>query len=120
GQSQVLDTPLEIGACLGAILACQTFVFWLLYRALRRLHGRNCSAPLFVLNYGFLVGGGAVAALIGKYQALAFFSDAMSFQIVRNLGGGSLVDALLYSLSEAGLILIGGGLALVFYAAVRF
>src|SRR5207253_709897 len=43
-----------------------------------------------------------------------------SFQIIRNLGGGSLTDALLYSLSEAGLMLIGAGLALVFYAGVRF
>jgi phosphoglycerol transferase MdoB-like AlkP superfamily enzyme len=117
GQSQVLDAPLEIGAFLAAILACQTFVFWLLYRALRRLHGRAGSAPLFVLNYLFLVGGGAIAMLIGKYQALAFFSDAMSFQIVRNLGGGSLVDALLYSLSESGLMLIALTGAAVFYVA---
>ena len=49
---------------------------------------------------------GAAAA---KYQALAYFSDAMSFQIVRNLGGGSLADALLFSLSEAGLMLIAAG-----------
>ncbi|TMJ18747.1 MAG: hypothetical protein E6G92_02590 [Alphaproteobacteria bacterium] len=121
GQSQVLDAPLEIAAFLAAILACQTLVFWLLYRALRRLHGRNGSAPLFVLNYAFLMGGGAIAVLIGKYQALAFFSDAMSFQIVRNLGGGSLVDALLYSLSESGLVLIAvAGGALLYAAALIF
>jgi len=55
----------------------------------------------------------AIAALIGAPPAQAKDS-------VRNLGGGSLTDALLYSLSEAGLMAIGGGLALVFYAAVRF
>jgi phosphoglycerol transferase MdoB-like AlkP superfamily enzyme len=120
GQSQALDAPLEIAAFLAAILACQTFVFWLLYRALRRLHARSASAPLFALNYAFFVGGGAIAALIGKYQALAFFSDAMSFQIVRNLGGGSLVEALLFSLSEAGLILIGIAGAAFFYLAALF
>ena len=66
-------------------------------------------------NFAFFVGGGALAALVAKYQALAYFSDAMSFQIVRNLGGGSLVDALKYSLSEAGLMLIARrrGLALL-------
>ena len=53
--------------------------------------------------------------LVAKYQALAFFSDAMSFQIVRNLGGGSLVDALLYSLSEAGLMLIARPARRLFY-----
>jgi hypothetical protein len=117
GQSQALEAPLEIAAFLAAIIACQTFVFWLLYRGLRRLHSRRGSAPLFVLNYAFFVGGGAIAALIGKYQALAYFSDSMSFQIVRNLGGGSLVEALLFSLSEAGLILIGIAGAAVFYLA---
>jgi hypothetical protein len=39
----------------------------------------------------------------------------MSLQIVRNLGGGSLVDALLYSLSEAGLMAMGLGGAAIFY-----
>ena len=43
----------------------------------------------------------------------------MSFQIVRNLGGGSIADAILYTLSESGLILIGlGGAALVYAAAL--
>ncbi|HYD12299.1 MAG TPA: sulfatase-like hydrolase/transferase [Allosphingosinicella sp.] len=120
GQPRTLDSPLEIGAFLGGLLLCQAVVFLLLYRLLRRLHRKRPDSPLFHFNFLFFVGGGALAALIGKYQALAFFSDAMSFQIIRNLGGGSLTDALLYSLSEAGLMLIGGGFALLFYAAVRF
>jgi Sulfatase len=120
GQSQALDTPLEIGAFLIGLLACQTLVFVLLYRLVRRLHRKRPDSPLFHFNYLFFVGGGAIALIIAKYQALAFFSDAMSLQIVRNLGGGSLTDALLYSLSEAGLILIGGVAALLFYAGIRF
>jgi hypothetical protein len=120
GMSQALDTPLEIGAFVAGLLLCQLVVFLLLYRGLRRLHRKRPDSPLFHFNFLFLVGGGWLAILVAKYEALAFFSDAMSFQIVRNLGGGSLTDALLYSLSEAGLMLIGGGLALVFYAAVRF
>jgi hypothetical protein len=120
GQSRALDTPLETGAFLLGLLLCQILVFLLLYRLMRRLHRKRPDSPLFHFNYAFFVGGGALALLIGKYQALAFFSDAMSFQIVRNLGGGSLADALLYSLSEAGLMLIGAGTALIFYLAVRF
>ena len=112
GQSQTLDTPLEIGAFLAGLLLCQIVLFLLLYRLMRRLHRKRPDGPLFHFNFIFFVGGGALALLIGKYQALAFFSDAMSFQIVRNLGGGSLADALLYSLSEAGLMLIVGGGAL--------
>src|SRR5205085_9352877 len=94
--------------------------FLLLYRLMRRLHRKRPDSPLVHFNFLFFVGGGWLASLVAKYEALAFFSDAMSFQIVRNLGGGSLTDALLYSLSEAGLMAIGGGLALVFYAGVRF
>src|SRR5688572_4148801 len=120
GQSQALDRPVEIAAFFVALLACQALVFYLLYRLVRRLHGRHAQGPIFFLNFAFLAGGGAIGATIAKFQALAYFSDAMSFQIVRNLGGGSLADALLYSLSEAGLMLIGGGCALLFYAGVRF
>ena len=120
GMSQALDSPLEIGAFVGGLLLCQLVVFLILYRLLRRLHRKRPDSPLFHFNFLFFVGGGWLAILVAKYEALAFFSDAMSFQIVRNLGGGSLTDALLYSLSEAGLMAIGGGLALVFYAGVRF
>jgi len=117
GQSRALDAPLEAAAFAAGILLCQTVLFLSLYRLVRRLHRSNGDSPYFLFNFAFFVGGGAVALLVAKYQALAFFSDAMSFQIVRNLGGGSLVDALKYSLSEAGLIvmaLLGAG---VFYLA---
>jgi hypothetical protein len=117
GQSQALDAPLEIGAFLAGLIACHSLLFYLLYRLVRRLHRKKADSPLFPFNFAFFVGGGALAVLAAKYQALAYFSDAMSFQIVRNLGGGSLVDALLYSLSEAGLILLAGGGALLCYAA---
>lgn len=120
GQSQALDAPVEIGAFLAGLLLCQILVFYLLYRLLRRLHRKRPDGPLFHFNFAFLAGGGALGILVGKYQALAFFSDALSFEIVRNLGGGSLVNAFLYTLSEAGLMLMTGAGALIFYAGMRF
>ena len=119
GQSRVLDTPLELGAFLAGVLLCHGLILFLLYRLVRRLHRGKADTPLFHFNYAFLVGGGTIALLVAKYQALAFFSDAMSLQIVRNLGGGSLVNALLYSLSEVGLILLAlGGAALFYFVAL--
>ena len=115
GQSQAVDTPFELLAFSAALLGCQAFLFWLLYRAVRILHRRRADSWLFHFNYAYFVGGGAIAAMVAKYEALAFFSDAMSFQIVRNLGGGSLAGALLYSLSEAGLMAIVLGGAALFY-----
>jgi hypothetical protein len=119
GQSQAVDTPFELAAFAAALLGCQAFLFWLAYRLVRGLHRRRADTWLFHFNYFFFVGGGAIVVMIAKYQALAFFSDAMSFQIVRNLGGGSLVDALLYSLSESGLIAIGLLGAGLFYLVAR-
>lgn len=116
GQSRALDAPLEVGAFLAALLACQAMLFYLLWRLIRRLHGRHGASPLFHINFLFIAGLGAAGATIAKYQALSYFSDAMSFQIVRNLGGGSLVDALLFSMSEAGLMLIVGAGAVAVYA----
>jgi hypothetical protein len=115
GASQVLDTPGEIAAFLIGAFACQTLLVTLLYRLLRRLHGHRADSPLFHLNFLVLAGGGMIGAAIAKYQALAYFSDAMSLQIVRNLGGGSLTDALLFSLNEAGLAVIGVAGATIFY-----
>ena len=117
-QSQPLDAPLEIGAFLAGLLLCQTLLFYLLYRLARRLHGRRADTPLFHFNFLFLAGGFWLALLIAKYQALSYFSDSMSFQIVRNLGGGSLAGALLYTLSEASLMLLGAAGAALTYALI--
>lgn len=118
-QSQTLDAPLEIAAFLAGLLLCQSLLFYLLFRLVRRLHGGRADSPLFHFNFIFFAGFGALALLIAKYQALSYFSDAMSFQIVRNLGGGSLVGALLYTLSEAGLMLLSGAGAALSYVAAR-
>ena len=118
GQSQTLDSPLETAALVVPLLACQSLLFYGLYRLIRRLHGRRETSPLFLFNFACFAGLGWIGAVTAKYEALAYFSDAMSFEIVRNLGGGSLAEALLYTLSEAVLPLILLGGALLVYAAV--
>ena len=120
GQSQTLDTALEIGAFLGALLACQSLLFLLLYRLVRQLHGRKVDTPLFLVNFACIAGFGGIGAAAAKFEALTYFSDAMSFQIIRNLGGGSLADALLFSLSEAGLMLIAAGGFVLVYGGTLF
>lgn len=49
---------------------------------------------------------------------MSYFSDAVSFQLIRNLGGGSLFDAFLFVLNEGALMLIGLGGALILYGIV--
>ena len=117
GQSQPLDTPLEIAAFLLPLLACQSLFFYGLYRLLRGLHGRKASTWIFPFNFAAFAGLGAIGAVTAKYEALAYFSDAMSLEIVRSLGGGSLAMALLYALSEAVIMLLALGVALLCYVA---
>ena len=117
GQSNRLDAPLEIFVFLATILFFQLLFFYLLWRLVRRLHGRKASTWLFPFNFACFVGLAMLGFIIGRFHALAYFSDAMSFQIVRNLGGGSLTEALLYTLSEAGLALVGVGGFAIFYLA---
>lgn len=119
GQSRAADTPFEIGALLVALLACQTLLFYGLYRLVRRLHGRRADTPLFHFNFLCLATFGASALLLAKYRALSYFSDALSFELVRNLGGGSLVEALRYSLNELSLMLFALLGAAASYALAR-
>ena len=116
GQPRAVDTAGETVAFFVGLLACHTLFVYLLYRLVRRLHGRKADTPLFHFNFFYFATFAAAAVLIAKYQALSYFSDALSFQIVRNLGGGSIVEALRYSMNEASLILFAGMGALAVYA----
>jgi hypothetical protein len=121
GQSRPLDTPVEIIVFFAGLIACQALALTLLYRLIRRLHGKRGDSPLFHLDFLFVAGGGMVGAAAAKYEALRYFSDAMSFQIVRNLGGGSLLDAFLFSLGSAGLIALAlGGAAVAWMTLFLF
>jgi hypothetical protein len=72
--------------------------------------GRSAAA----LNFAFVFGGSVLAALIARYQLHSYFSDAVDFALLKNLGGGSVKDALLFAKNEIALGL--AGLALVLAA----
>jgi len=75
-----------------------------------------CSrSTLAVSKYQFIViyGAGSVLALVAKYKVLSYFGDFISFAVMRNLGGGSLTGALLYSLEDSQLLLLGAGALLL-------
>jgi len=118
GQSRTVDGTAEVAALVCTLLACHALLFYGLYRLVRRLHGRRRDSLVFHFNFFFLATGAAWGLLLAKYQALAYFSDALSFQVVRNLGGGSIVQALLYSASEAGLILAAAAGGAAVYAGL--
>ena len=119
GQSRAIDTAGETALFLTTLLVCHAFIFYLGYRLVRRLHGRWADTPLFHFNFFYLASFLGAAVLVAKYQALSYFGDALSFQLIRNLGGGSIVEALRYTLSEAALMLFVGAGALGGYLLLR-
>jgi hypothetical protein len=115
GQSQALSGAASIAAFSALLAASHALLLTLLFVALRGLHRRMGKSPLFPINFLVLVPAVAFAALAAKYQVLSYFSDAISFQLIRNLGGGSLFDALLFVLSEGALMAGGAIVALTLY-----
>src|SRR3954471_5768839 len=120
GASHVIDRPGELGLFLLALLPAHALLIALLYLLVRALHGRRRDSPVFLLNFLFFAVGGFAAALIAKFEALAYFSDALGFELIRSLGGGSLADAALFVASDAALMLVGvAGAVLVWWLALR-
>jgi hypothetical protein len=121
GASHVIDRPAELGLFLLALLPAHALLIGLLYLAIRALHRRRRDSPVFLLNFLFFAVGGFAAALIAKFEALSYFSDALSFELIRSLGGNSLAVAALYVANEAALMLVGAaGAVLAWWLALRF
>lgn len=116
GTSHVLDTAGEIALFAAGALVAHSLLWCLIFLVIRRLHGITHDPLLFRFNLIVLGAGGFCAALIAKFELLAYFSDAVSFQLIRNLGGGSLFDAFLFALSEGALMIGGLAGALAVYA----
>lgn len=112
GMSRALDRPGEMALFLagyGAAMGLAGLAGWAL--ALRLTRGRPGWTPVFAFA---LVNGALFAgALAARFRLASYFSDAVGFALLKQLGGGSLLDALLFGLSEIGMALIAlAGLAL--------
>lgn len=104
GSSHVLDGAGEIGLFLVSLLLSQALLIGGIFLLLRAVHGRRRDTPLFLMNFLFVTIAASAALLTAKYQVLSYFSDAIGFELIRNLGGGSVADALLFVMDEAALL----------------
>lgn len=99
GTSSAVDRPGEIALFAAGYGVAQTLAallaWWLCARLARRRPGWQA-----VVSFVFLYGGLGVLALAAQYQLHSYFSDAVSFALLRQLGGGSFGDALLFAKSE--------------------
>lgn len=105
GQSRAVDAPGEIALFLLGYAAAQAVIGlagWALALRLARRGPAWAPCFLFALFNGALFCG----LLAAQYQLHSYFSDAVGFALLKQLGGGSLVDAVLFGLSEIGVALL--------------
>jgi phosphoglycerol transferase MdoB-like AlkP superfamily enzyme len=120
GQSKVIDRAGEWALFVPGLLVAHAALILACYLVLRAVHRRRAGTALFFLNFLFVTVGAGAALLVAKFEALAYFSDAMGFELVRSLGGGSLFTAALYVLDEASLLgIAAAGAILGYYVAYR-
>jgi hypothetical protein len=115
GMSRAVDTVAERALFLvgfGAAQALLGLVGWAI--ALRLTRGKAGWAPVFV--FALVNGALFLGVLAAQYQLASYFSDAMSFALLKQLGGGSAIDAILFGMSEIGV----GALALCGLAAAAW
>lgn len=114
GAPDPLESIADISLFFVMVLACHIGLILMLYWLSSRLNPRKNDCILFNYNFVFFTAAALITLLTLKFKVLSYFSDAISFQLVKKLGGGSLTDAFLFVLDEASLIL--GGVAAVVVA----
>jgi hypothetical protein len=99
GQSRAVDGPGEVMLFLAGYAAAQTLLGiagWAL--ALRLARGREAWTAWFA--FCLITGALFCGVLAAQYRLHEYFSDAVGFALLAQLGGGSFVDALKFGASE--------------------
>lgn len=119
GQPNAVDSPGELALfSLGyaaSLVAVALLAWTLCARINRRRPGWATS-----FHFAFALGGATIAALTGRYQLHSYFSDAVDFALLKQLGGGSFKDALLFGKNEIAMALTAlAALGLAWWALWR-
>ncbi len=104
GQSRAIDSVGELAIFGAGYVLVQVWIglvgWWL---AVKLMRGRAAWTALFLF---MLVNGVLFCGLLAaQYQLHSYFSDAVGFALIKQLGGGSVADALLYSVNEISIAL---------------
>ncbi|ABC64512.1 LTA synthase family protein [Erythrobacter litoralis] len=119
GQSTAVDTVGELALFLAGFAIAQLAAGLVAWRLAAWL-ARKSGTPVAMVHFAFLYGGLSLLALTLQYQLHSYFSDAVSFALLTQLGGGSATDALLFAKNEIALGLAGfAGFALAWWLAVK-
>ena len=116
GQPLALKSAGDILLFLAASASAHIIVLGLLYLVFARLFPSPTQGAERLFSFAYLGAGGFLAALSIRLELVRYFSDAVSFQLFQNLGGGSIVTAFLYAGQESMTPLSIGIVAIVTYA----
>lgn len=119
GQANAVDTLPELLLFGLGYAAGQLALALLAYSACAWANRRR-AAWATAFHFAFLFGGLNLGALIATYQLHSYFSDAVDFALLKQLGGGSFKDALLFGKNEILAALVAAaGAGLVWWALWR-
>lgn len=99
GQANAVDTLPEFLLFAAGYGLAQSAVALLGY-ALCAWCNRRSAAWATSFHFAYLFGGANLGAMIATYQLHSYFSDAVDFALLKQLGGGSFKDALLFGKNE--------------------
>lgn len=109
GQPSAVDAPGELALFVVGFVVAQVAAGLIAWRIAVWLARRSGEA-VAMIHFAFLYGGISLLALTLQYQLHSYFSDAVSFALLSQLGGGSAGDALLFAKNEIALGLGGAAL----------
>jgi hypothetical protein len=119
GQANAIDTATEyllFALGYGAAQAATVLSAW----ALCAWCTRRSAAWTASFHFVFLFGGASLGALVASYQLHSYFSDAVDFALLKQLGGGSFKDALLFGKNEImAALAAAAGFGLIWYGLWR-
>ena len=96
--SQTIDTVPEIILFSIVLIMTQMVLLYGLYRLFKWINRSNLVVAYY--NFAFCAASLHIIVLGLKFKLLEYFSDAVGFQLIAKLGGGSLSDALIYAMDE--------------------
>lgn len=101
-----------------ALFLCEAFLFFAvagIWGAAARWIGAR--RVLNAYHFLFVCGGISIAVLVARYQILSYFTDFLNFAVLKDLGGGSLKNAIVYGLAEGRLFVTFTGAGILAYLA---
>jgi hypothetical protein len=119
GQANAVDTLPEL-LLFGLGYTAAQLAMALLAYGLCAWANRRRAAWATSFHFAFLFGGLNLGALVATYQLHSYFSDAVDFALLKQLGGGSFKDALLFGKNEILAALVAAaGAGLVWWALAK-